>query len=264
MLRTLTAEQKVYLRGARAGAPAPVGDQQSGLEIANIAGIAEQTRVALARGNDPAELGTELKRLSTEIIRLGGPPAGAAGRATLMAWFQADASAGPAFVKLCAQLKERLLALDQQEAGRAAAPKTEPPTNEEILAAELGRQRRANAPGDGLAHVTAILVVDGAVYRGKNAGGEVGLVTAELVRGLADKGEKWSISNCAEVHALDAFVKARTLADKDAVTKALKGSRAIIATVSAQGQPLATWGPCGACEQCRQWLEKLGIAMVKG
>ncbi|WP_035796818.1 hypothetical protein [Kitasatospora mediocidica] len=279
VLRGLTGDQKTYLRRPKAvGPPPPLDDDESLAELRLISGIAARAIVELEQGNllntdeYPDGEHVALAALVSEIRRLTvGHEArtGHAARRSLLGWFSGDGAASALAFK---DLRERLVeVLKQQDADALAAaqPRQRPVrqvvqlTNQELLKAEMAKAIGSDAPKGDTPLVKAILVIDGTAYRGTN-GGAVSAVTSALIGLLVDQLEDWTLTGCAEVHALDAFIVAGNYASAAAVRADFTGTPRVIkdpviVAMDARGRPTRSWVKRMPCEHCQQWLPALNI-----
>lgn len=274
VLRSLTAEQTAYLQRPKNAGPLPTPDDaQSLAELQQISGVAARAIVELQQGNPLTDddlpdyqrvalsgLVAEIRRLTEGHERRPGREA----RERLFAWLGGDGRTSEAAFR---DLRDRLRARLQAQA--AAAPVVQPapqqaqPTNQDVLSGQLAGIIGHAAPAGDEAQVKAILVVGGQAYRGRN-GGPVSAVTLQLINGLVEQLEDWTITGCAEVHALDAFVTARNYTDPNDVLKDFTGAprvikEPVIAAMDARGRPTRSWAKRLPCEHCRQWLATLHI-----
>ncbi|MFF2039938.1 hypothetical protein ACFVVX_05890 [Kitasatospora sp. NPDC058170] len=288
VLRGLTAEQRAFAQRPKHVGPAPVlDDDQSRAELLLISGLAERAIVELQQGNPlndddlPDRQRVALTALVAEIRRLTTGHEGRNGRDAMrlvLAWLGGEGGeSGEALRDLRDRLRARLKEQASADVAAQPAPAQQqaqaPATNQEVLSGLLRDIIGHQAPGGDQAKVKSILVIDGVAYRGKN-GGAVSAVTDALIRRLVTSVEDWTLTGCAEVHALDAFVTSRNYASASDVVKDFTGvirvtvppapaqqmvRGAVIAAMDARGYPTRSWEKRLPCEHCRQWLATLRI-----
>ncbi|MFC8719291.1 hypothetical protein [Kitasatospora sp. NPDC057198] len=286
VLTGLTGSQAAYLRGPALQTP---DDAQALAELEALAGVLRRALLELERGRPLTEVPAftltglvqevlrEIARLTAGHERLPGRQA----RRALAAWGQ---GAGQVAFTAVADLRRVLVVrLQARDAARLAAqqpvqrpaqrPAPAPPVqrgNAEILAEELAKALRENAPQGTETAVRAILVAGGRVYRGRNDGSGLLNLTYAVVSHRTVRLEGWTVGNCAEVHALDWFIHEQGFTTEDEVvaaflTQPVAFPDSWIVAMDARGRDARSWFKRTPCENCQQWLKALGIkADTKG
>ncbi|MEV5679818.1 hypothetical protein [Streptomyces sp. NPDC052179] len=280
----MTEAQREYLRRPPGQPPRVLDDAQSRADLDLTRSLVESVRRALLSGGIDKDLDEDnLRRVCLVPMELQfralldtqGLP-GRQARQVFAAWLKDDAKGQQAFLMFTELLRHLRLwigALDKQVAADAAiaaeqvqqqaaarARAAAPLSNEELLAKHSRELLGKLAPAGDKALVKAILVINGQVYRGAS-GSNVDAVTKELVKGLVDAMEKWTITGCAEVAALGAFVTEGGFPTVEAVRAALPAGDSHVVAMEARGPrgQVRAWVKRAPCNQCQQWLKTLRI-----
>ncbi|WP_354644363.1 hypothetical protein [Kitasatospora camelliae] len=255
------------------------------LEIAQAARTEARNDLPLSAadpGGDAALL-LDFTRRVADALRGADAPGFAVGelRRTLAAWSKGEGAPAHALVDsvvngLVRRTRERTLAA-ARAAQEASQPRVRPVrTNEEVLHDVITRKRgeagpsydpeyrNATQPGD----VKSVLVVAGVDHHGANGRGDrLATITVDLIERLTDRQEKWTVTGCAEVAALNRYLLAAAYPDADAALRAFTGGTvtgAVISTLSLYGRTAdkpGSWDVRQPCHQCQQWLKALRITV---
>ncbi|MFF4339039.1 hypothetical protein ACFY00_03745 [Kitasatospora sp. NPDC001540] len=282
VLTGLTGAETAYLRQPPGQTP---DDAQALAELQALAGVLSRSLTQLEYERpltelSPSTLAAHVRAVRRKVLELTTGPGQLAGREArkrLFAWSQGEGE--EAFAAVAALRKVLVARLKENDAARLAAqqpaqrPAPAPPVqrgNAEILAEELAKALRENAPQGTEAAVRAILVAGGRVYRGRNDGSGLLNLTYAVVSHRTDRLENWTVGNCAEVHALDWFIHEQGFTTEAQVVAAFLNQPVAfpdswIVAMDARGRDARSWFKRTPCENCQQWLKALGIkADTKG
>ncbi|GAA2089621.1 hypothetical protein GCM10009759_12580 [Kitasatospora saccharophila] len=282
VLTGLTAAETAYLREPPEQTP---DDARALAELQALAGVLSRSLTQLEYERPLTELpaatlahhAKAVRRKVLELTTGSGQLPGREARKKLFSWSQGEGQ--EAFAAVAALRKVLVARLKENDAARLAAqqpaqrPAPAPPVqrgNGEILAAELAKALRENAPQGTETVVRAILVAGGEVYRGRNDGSALLDLTYAVVSHRTDRLETWTVGNCAEVHALDWFIHAQGFSTEAEVVAAFLNPPVAfpdswIVAMDARGRDVRSWVKRTPCENCQQWLKALGIkADTKG
>ncbi|WP_405020589.1 hypothetical protein OHV05_30770 [Kitasatospora sp. NBC_00070] len=276
VLNGLSGTYLSYLRRP-VGGPVPVlDDAQSLEELKLLSAVAQRSIVELQFEkplNDDSSaddlkqsLGLLVKEIRDVTTGHGQLP-GRQAHAAVLVWLDTvGTDVRDAYEDLRWRLAAQLVEVDAEiEATKPKPPAPKVPrTNQQVLTDQFRLVLGRAAPGGTLPTVRAYLVIGGVMYRGDNDGTTLAAPTLKLIKELVSRQEDWTITGCAEVHALDAYVRTRNFTTADQVRNAFTRppgniTDAVIGAMDAVGRTGRYWVKRVPCDNCVQWLAQLRI-----
>ncbi|MEU8385339.1 hypothetical protein, partial [Streptosporangium sp. NPDC048865] len=191
----------------------------------------------------------KLSRLESSII--GGTPEGTA-RATFVTWVNEEDSGGWPYYVQVKTAEDRRLAEEAAEARRQKIIK--------MATSEAVKTRNQYNTGNNNAVGTVIVgladTVSGTVHVGTSGNyaysTQQNQVMKDLLAGL-NPVEKWPMTGCAEVDAMNNFLNARGVTSRGEIPPGTLYFHA-----ETWNEKSGKWQARGACKNCEQWLPKIG------